>query len=240
MSKKSDARAAKAAAALKEQQRRERRRNLSVAAIVVVVLIAIIGAVYLSTSIGGDDEVDAKAATGEHALVIGPETAPHTMVIYEDFLCPYCGELERSSHEEFSQLAEDGKVRIEYRPFNLLTDFDYSMDALEVFGAVMLTADADVAAAFHTQLFEDQPSESASSFPSTDDLVDEAVDAGADRDAVEDALDSDQAMDWAKAATEEAADAGVQGTPTVLLDGEQFTDFRTIDEMVTNLVDAVK
>ena len=32
--------------------------------------------------------------------------------------------------------------------------------------------------------------------------------------------------------TEEAADAKVQGTPTVMLDGEQFTDFRTIDDMV--------
>ncbi len=36
--------------------------------------------------------------------------------------------------------------------------------------------------------------------------------------------------DWAKAATESASESGVNSTPTVLLDGELFTDYRTPDD----------
>ena len=37
-------------------------------------------------------------------------------------------------------------------------------------------------------------------------------------------------------ATQAAEDAGVQGTPTILLDGELFQDGRTAEELAENLI----
>jgi len=240
VSKKADARAAKAAAELAAQQARERRRNLSIGALVLVLLVAIVSAGFLVRELtGGDSDVDTSAGTAEHSLTLGEDSAPHQVIIYEDFLCPYCGELERASHEELRRLVDEGQVQVTYRPFHLLQDFEYSGDALEVLAAVMETADPDVQEDLHNALFAEQPSESGP-FPSQDDLVDLAVEQGADRDAVEAELDSDRPEQWVETATQEAQSAGVNSTPTVVLDGEQFTDFRTIDDLVTNLVAAIE
>ena len=238
MSQQSQARAARAAAELAAQRARERRRNIRIGGLVVLLMVAIVAAGFLGNRLTGAGEVDASTGSAEHSLVVGPASAPHTVVVYEDFLCPYCGELERSASDRLTALAEDGRVRVEYRPFNLLTRYDYSRESLEVFAAVLQTAGPEVAKAFHDDLYADQPSESGP-FPSVDDLVRRAVAVGADEGKVTDALDGEGPSDWADAATDEAASAGVQGTPTVVLDGTVFTDYTTTEELAKNLVAAV-
>ena len=42
-------------------------------------------------------------------------------MIYEDFLCPFCGALEAATHDDLAALAADGQVRVTYRPFVLLS-----------------------------------------------------------------------------------------------------------------------
>jgi len=44
------------------------------------------------------------------SVTIGPANAPHAVVIWEDFLCPYCGELEKQTHEQLTQLAS-GEIK---------------------------------------------------------------------------------------------------------------------------------
>src|SRR5690348_16773865 len=106
-------RAERAAAALKEKQRRERRRQL----VTVVAIAVIITGGYLINSMR-DTTVKAQdiPATGsQYGLTIGSASAPHKVVVYEDFLCPYCGELEKKTHDQLAQLADQGKVQVEYR-----------------------------------------------------------------------------------------------------------------------------
>jgi protein-disulfide isomerase len=170
------------------------------------------------------------------SATIGTESAPHSVVIWEDFLCPYCGELERQTHEKLASLADQGKVTVTYRPFNLL-DTDYSQQSLEVFAATRHTAGNDVAMTLHNLLYAQQPSE-AGPFPSQSDLVALAVQAGADKTKVQDAIDNGDATRWADESTKAAAQAGVQSTPTVLLDGKEFTG-RTVDDLAQKLLTAV-
>lgn len=230
-------RAARAAAALEEQQRQERmRRNRMVGGVVLAILVIVVGGFFISRALDTTTDVDAPAAGSEFGLTIGPDDAPRSVVIYEDFLCPFCGELERATRDDLAELAADGKVQVEYRPFNLLERIsDYSERSAGAFSIVLEQSGPDVAKEFHDLLFENQPSESGP-FPDNAELADLAVEAGADEADVRDAIEAEEGAGWVADATQAAADAGVQGTPTVLLDGEVFQDGRTTEELAENLI----
>lgn len=248
MSKKSKAeeRAARAAAALAERRRKERNRNILVAVGVVVVMALIVGAGFLLNSLQSDDE-DEKASdtsSSEYQLTIGPDDAPHTIVFYEDFLCPVCKAVEDATRDDFQRLADEGKVQVSYRPFNLFSQNGdprqpYSVLAAAVFGVVLETSDADVAKEFHDLLFDHQPSE-AGPFPDEDDLVALAVEAGADKGDVEAGLESGDGGRWVEGATSATQELGINSTPTIYLDGKQFQDYRTLEELASNLVAEVE
>jgi protein-disulfide isomerase len=243
MSKKDRAsdRAERAAAALLERQQEERRRrNLMVGGVVLALLLVILGGFALARALDTTDDVSAPAAGSQYGVTIGPADAPHDVVVYEDFLCPFCGDLESATREDLAQLAADGKVRVEYRPFNLLSNIsDYSERSAAAFSVVLDSAGAEVAKKFHDLLYENQPSE-AGPFPDNGDLVDLAVQAGADEADVRDGIDGEAAEAWVSQATQAAQDAGVRGTPTVLLDGEVFQDGRTVDDLAENLLERLQ
>ncbi|WP_300376893.1 thioredoxin domain-containing protein [Nocardioides sp.] len=243
MSKKSRpvGRAERAAAAMHEQQQQERRRrNLMVGGVVLALLVIIVGGYFLSRALDTSKDVQAPAAGGsKYGLTIGPDDAPHDVVIYEDFLCPYCGQLEDASRDDLARLAADGKVQVEYRPFNLLSTIgDYSERSAAVFAVVLDKSGPDVAKKLHDLLYENQPSESGP-FPSDDDLIKLAVEAGADEAELKKGLAAGDGKAWVGDATQAALDAGVRGTPTVLLDGKVFQDGRTMDDLASNLVDKI-
>ena len=247
MSKKnrSNDRAARAAAALAAQQREEsRRRNLMIGGVVGVILLIVIGGYFLQRSLDTTTKVtaDAASSSSEFGVTIGPDDAPNKIVIYEDFLCPYCGELEKASRDDLARLAADGKVQVEYRPFDLLGQGDpssYSVRSAGAFSIVLENSTAEVAKKFHDLLFENQPSETADSFPKSSELADLAVEAGADEDTVRAPIEGDEGTPWVTKATKAADDAGVRGTPTVLLNGKVFTDYTNMDDLASNLVDQV-
>jgi protein-disulfide isomerase len=251
MSKKSKAeeRAAKAAAALAERKRKERQRNIVVGVGVVLLMVAIVAAGFLinRSKDGGNDkrasDTSSSSSSSAYQLTIGTDDAPHTIVFYEDFLCPICQAVEAGTRDDFAKLADAGKVQVSYRPFNLFSQDDdprkpYSVDAASVFGVVLDKSGDEVAKKFHDLLYENQPSESGP-FPDQDDLVALAVQAGAKEADVKAGLDAGDGKDWVDGATSATDDLGIDSTPTIYLDGEQFQDYTTMDDLVTNLVAAV-
>ena len=175
-----------------------------------------------------------------HGLTIGSSTAPHRVVVYEDFLCPFCGEFEKASHEELASLAADGKVEVEYRPFVLLSNAGpYSARSTRIWSLVLQQDGDDVAKKFHDLLYANQPSEEGP-FPSNDDLVTLAGQAGADTAKLQDAITAGDGVDWPVEATKSAEKYGVKSTPTVILDGKPFTSGATPADLAANLVKAVQ
>jgi protein-disulfide isomerase len=243
MTKKNRAndRAGRAAAAMAEQQAQERRRrNLMIGGVVGVLALILVLGFLLARALDTTDDVDAPAAGSEFGLTLGPEDAPHSVIIYEDFLCPYCGQFEQASREDLAALAADGKVRVEYRPFNLLSSFgDYSARSAGAFSIVLEESGAEVAKEFHDLLYENQPAEEGP-FLSDDELIDLAVQAGAVEADIRDRIESQDGQAWVDRATQAAEDAGVGGTPTILLDGKVFQDGRTPEELAENLIAEVQ
>lgn len=215
-------RTARAQQARVEQERAERRRRLLSVGGVVLAMVLVIGVGFaIQRNRDTSTDVAAPAAgQGEYGVTIGEADAPHDIVIYEDFLCPFCGELEEASRADLARLAEEGKVTVEYRPFELLSRIsDYSGRATNAFAVVLEESGPEVAKRFHDLLFDNQPSESGP-FPDTQDLLDLAVEAGAEEDEVSEGILEVTMRDWVDDATAAAIEAGVQGTPTVILDGE--------------------
>ncbi|WP_338089719.1 DsbA family protein [Nocardioides lijunqiniae] len=235
-SQKAQARAERAAELIRQQQAAERRRNMLVVASVVVAMVLIVGVLFfINASRDSVDDIDAApAGKSEWGLTIGDADAPHDVIIYEDFLCPFCGQLERESSEDLNRLAEAGKVQVEYRPFNLL-QADYSVAAANAFAEVLEKEGPEVAKKFHDLLFEDQPSESGEQ-PGNDWLLEKAVEAGADEATVKAGIEGGGQEDWVEGATRAAADAGVNSTPIILLDGKAYQEGRTIEEIADNLI----
>jgi hypothetical protein len=93
-------------------------------------------------------------------VVHGADTARFTVDVYEDFLCPSCGVLERRDGAALERAILTGELRVRYHPLPLLDRLSapagYSMDAAN---AVLCATDAGVFTAFHRRLFEDQPEE---------------------------------------------------------------------------------
>ncbi len=238
MSKQSarDTRAERAAAALKVQRRQERRRaTLMIGGVVLVILAIVVGGFLLNRARDTSTDVAAPAAgSGDYGVTIGDKGAPHKVVIYEDFLCPYCGELEKATHSDLATLADQGKVYVEYRPFNLLQT-DYSVAAAGAFHVVLDTSGPEVAKKFHDLLYENQPEETGP-YPDSSWLVDRAVEAGAKESDVRADIEQGAGKAWVEDASAAAGDAGVRGTPTILLDDKVFQDGRTVDDLANNLL----
>ncbi|TWG97423.1 protein-disulfide isomerase [Nocardioides sp. J9] len=244
-SSKANARAQKAAAERAAQAKREaRRRMLTVGGVVLAIVLIVGGSVGYSVWKRDKDQKaleEAVATAAAYGVSIGPEDAPHEVIIYEDFLCPFCGDLEEETRDDLARLAADGKVRVEYRPFDLLSQIgDYPIRATSAFSIVLEEAGPEAAKKFHDLLFANQPSESNPDAVDNDDLVEYAVEAGADEAAVGDAIRSVANRDWVTEATEEARRVGVSSTPTILLDGKVFDDGRTVDDLAENLIDALE
>ena len=184
---------------------------------------------------------DTGATATDVGVAIGAPDAPHTVVIYEDFLCPYCQQLEESTRDQLAALALAGKVYVEYRPFDLLSRLgDYPIRATSAFAVVLEKSGAEVAKKFHDLLYENQPSESEPDSVTNDDLVKLAVQAGATEDDVRPGIESVAQRAWVTKATDAAMTAGVQGTPWVLLDGTPFEDGTTVPDLASNLLEELQ
>jgi len=139
-------------------------------AIIVVLVVVIGGALLLQhrnqprnlgsaipvAAAGPQYPVSVKGDT----IVTGSPQAPVTIDIYEDFLCPHCGQFEQAYHPRLAQAAADGKAKVIYHPVAILDSRSvpagYSTLAA---GATLCAANANIFPRFHDSLFANQPTE---------------------------------------------------------------------------------
>jgi protein-disulfide isomerase len=203
-----------------------KRRNAIVGAVVAVVLLVVIGVAYALTS--QQDTSGQKASsvpsnlTGDYGVVVGKGTAPVTVTIYEDFLCPACGQFEAASHDYLQERLDAGDIKVDYRMIAFLDEASadrYSTRAANAFAAVLDTTDADTAIKYHRALYGEQPAEGGPGL-SNDTLINLAVEVGADEATIRSAVENEKFGQWVVNATDQSSKDGIAGTPTVKVDGE--------------------
>lgn len=158
------------------------------------------------------------------AVVTGRGDAPVTIEIYEDFLCPACGEFEHAYREQLAHAASDGSAKVIYHPVAILDELSepqgYSTMAA---GAALCAADADIYPAFHDSLYANQPVERGPAWTRPQ-LQQLGRDLGAGDEFARCVRNDDgrvaEATSRAAARISEMRSDGGFGTPTVLVNGQ--------------------
>ena len=209
-----------------------RRGTLVAAAAVVLVLVVVIGGVFyqrsrsapLNDGYGSAQSSSVSVSSG--VVRVGSTTAPVTLDVYEDFLCPICGQFEGVYGQQVAQALDQGKVAVRYHMLDFLNadsaSRDYSSRAAGA--ALCVAADGSGSAfpAFHTALFapDNQPREKAGSDLGNDQLATLAGTAGASTTAQQcisagtQTVAAQAASQTGQAALQAAV--GQVGTPTIL------------------------
>jgi len=138
--------------------------------------------------------------------------------IWEDMQCPACGDLEKAAGPGLATAAESGDIQLLWRPVNFLDrGTDASTRAVAAWGCAI---DVGKVREYHDRIYVDQPQ--AGEGWTDEQLLAYGTDVGitgADYAAFEQCVNDRTYVAWASNSTAEAVAAGVQGTPTVFVDG---------------------
>ncbi len=176
----------------------------------------------------GDDE-GGVVLEGEPALevpVVGDPDADVTVMVFEDFSCPACRDFKLNSFPVLEEAyIEPGSIRYEHRDFPIPAG-DWSWQVASAARSVYDNEGNDAFWAFTSRIYEDLGEYSY-----------EGIEAAADEleldgERVRRDTEEERYRDELETERERAADAGIGGTPTVVVDGEVVEEdiIETIDD----------
>jgi protein-disulfide isomerase len=243
-----EARQAKAAAMRAQVAKAEARRRQWIVGGTALAVILVVLAGFLIVQNARRDTAVASASTPgnlgpDNSFTVGQASAPVTLVAYEDFLCPACNQFEQANTAQIKAWVDAGTVKVDYRPVAILdrssTD-NYSTRSLNAAAAV-LNSTPSAFPAFHQALFANQPAEGGAGLTDQK-LIDLAVAAGAPKAAITSAVEGQTYKAWTVRATEAASQAGLSGTPRILVNGTEIKspDAATLKAAVEAAVTAAK
>ncbi|GAA3439540.1 DsbA family protein [Kutzneria kofuensis] len=227
---KSKANAARAVAAARGARNDRRNIAIGVAVVIVVAVVVIVG-VILNTrqsdpAPAGADAIKVTKSSSEYTakvgddgtVIAGPDSAKTKIDVYEDFTCPYCGDLEQQSGAQMAKAMADGKLQVRYHLLNIL---DRNTNPP---GYSLLAANAAIAAAkqgkfadFHASLYAQQPKEGGAGY-TNEQLLSLGKRLGITAQQFTDDVNKGAYNDLVKqqVTTASAPPVNLQGTPTVL------------------------
>jgi len=175
---------------------------------------------------------DALEADAEPVASTAGTAEKPSIVVYLDYLCPYCGQFDTTNAEQLSTWVSQGDVDLEIHPLGFLDNASlgtkYSTRSANAFACVA-NYDPDAALDVNTALFAQQPAENTSGLTDAE-LVSLVEGAGADDPGIAGCITGGEFDDWVASATERALndplpnsdEAKVTGTPTILVNGQKY------------------
>lgn len=228
---------------LQNEQKKEERKKRNILVVLValpaLILFTVAGLVIYNASKGsGLESVPASAAGMGQPFVLNPDAPESVPVvdIYEDFQCPYCGILENTLGDSFRSLADNDEAKVQVYLMNFL---DGSLGNDSSTNAIRAAAAADEQgkfAEFHAILYQNQPAVEGQGWTAAE-FEQFAEEAGVeDLEKWRSSFKSDQWDAYIDSIQKASTDAGVTGTPTIMLDGEVVTDQITDEASLRALV----
>jgi protein-disulfide isomerase len=229
---------------MREEQKRRERRNRFIAIgglvtallVLVAVVLVILGQSHKTTTptstaqisdvtrpagstiTGGIPFTNGAPAALDGDKIKATKGVP-VVSVYYDFMCPNCGNFESVNKTDLDTLQAAGTIVLDYHPIAILDRSSSTQYSTRSAQALVTVADKDPAhfVAFDDALFVNQPQENTAGL-SDQELAARALTAGVSQTAV-DAFSKGTFTPWVTAATLQAEKDGVQGTPTVMIDG---------------------
>ena len=204
----------------RQQQRRQRAGWVSAVAVAVLLVAGLAGVALWQANKPGGGATPA-AATTDGGLEVG--TGPVTVEIYLDFLCPACKMFDDAVRPMLRQYVDDEAVTVVYHPISILdqkTTTEYSTRAA---GAAGCASDGGVVDEFVAVMMAYQPTEGSTGL-SDDEIISLGASTGLTGESFGECVRDGTYRDWVRDHTNQAFDRGVQGTPTVFVDGTLLGD----------------
>ncbi|MFD1599698.1 DsbA family protein [Halobellus rarus] len=155
---------------------------------------------------------------------LGPEDAPVTVEVFEDFACPHCQTFTTDVYPEIkSNYVDAGDVRYRFFDFPIPVDETWSWAAASAARAVQDRADDETFFAFTEGVYENQGDLSENGYQIVHDLADEL---GVDGCAVAAAADQEPYREVVEADRQTGSDRDIPGTPAVYVNGELLDDYQ--------------
>jgi len=234
----------------REQQRAEKRKTVliqsGIALGIIVVVGAIVGGVLVAQNNrapvvppSADGTISLLGTSGvpfevaETAVTVGQEDAPVQIDIYEDYSCPHCADYEAAVGSTVLQLIADGDAVVSYHPIQIVTSYGtYAGSA----AACVAENDPQNWTGFHTTLFSNHSS--TSDGWNSSQFADFAKLFGITDEATLECISDGTYTSWIGSNTDASRDAGVTGTPTLFINGEQQAQLLGPDELLAVVANA--
>lgn len=162
---------------------------------------------------------------------LGRAGAPVTLVVWADFQCPVCARLaEEVEPILVNRYVTSGLLRIEHRDAAILGMGGSGDESLLAAAAARAADEQGAYWTFHDWLFANQDGENRGGF-SRERLVAIATAAGLDIARFEASLDGGAGRTAAQAETAAGRATGINGTPTLEIDGQRFVGLQPAAEL---------
>lgn len=148
---------------------------------------------------------------------LGKETAPVQIIMFGDYQCPFCARFFDETEQELrATFIRDGSAVMWWRDFAVLGE-----DSVRAAHAARCANEQNNFWQYHDLLYSAKSQDQAVTF-SDERLRIFAVDLGLNIDAYDSCMLSRRYMDLIKADQQEGRDKGVQGVPTLFVDGKKI------------------
>lgn len=241
---------------LRANQAREatirKRRSAVVIAIVVLALGGIIGAVIAGVAQKksyNEGQITPPNATAEGIIMHSGKSGSPTLVVYHDYRCPVCKQVEDMLAPSIKQLEKSGDITIENRTLNIIdinTKMTSSMDASAAAAAADVVGKYEE---YHDVLYKHQPAEETTGF-SKEDLRDtfakEAGITGEDLTKFQSIVDKGLTQEFSQKMAETGAANGHTSTPQYYVNGKLLDTVKLVNnghptaESVKKYIESIK
>ena len=206
--------------------------RVKVGIIVAVVIVVVFATIFVVLNRPWGSSTQATAASYPVAVdgvvvTAGQASAPVTVDVYEDFLCPFCERFETRNADGLTAALNEGKVKVNYHALNILdartTPPGYSTLAAN---AALCAVPAGIWPAYHARLFAEQPAEGSAGLSAAQ-LSDIGTELGAGSAFTQCVEGNGNAAAITAATEAAAANPGLQtdgqfGTPTIAVGGRKI------------------
>ena len=194
-------------------------------AVAVLVALAGLGIFMQSRSANNPDtngsSIPKGASTLGGPIVVGDPGAKTTLTIWEDFQCPYCQRFETAVTPTVQAAIAKKTTKVEYHVVSFLDGGKVS-SSNRAANASFCAADQDKFIEFQSWAYAHQPAENSGGF-TNDELVGYGPSIGIpNQDAYASCVNDGTYLPFAKASTDSMVPNGIQGTPTVLVNGNKI------------------
>ena len=165
---------------------------------------------------------DQNLISNDNSVILGKKDAPVKVTVFSDYLCPYCRELHETLNSTLEKNSE--KVAVELRNFVVHPQAEILAKAAY---AASLQGKAKEANDLLFSKYTDSTEEN---------VVKMAEELKLDIGKFKKDLNSSKVTDIIKKDNDDARDLGLQGTPSVFLNGKYLEDVSQIEDKINELI----